>query len=256
MPRDREARRARRSTALSGILLALLLVGGAVLSRAAGPDDGPAATSPVPTRPATSARPTPVPPRPGPAYAVRDVGALDDRTRIVSGEGDAELRYGRSRAQATRVHLICTGCDADTWLVEVPGGAVPGPGPLADPSDATGVLDAAAPGGTSRLLVRAAAGAEWTVTLTPFDAVPVHREGFDGLGEDVVAVRARGEVRLTCSDGPWVRTLARPAGQAEYAVVQTLRADVGGTYPLRVPAGADLLVLQVACTGRWTLTLA
>jgi hypothetical protein len=262
---EREARRARRSTALSGVLLALLLLGGALVSRAAGPDDGPTATSPasVPVAPPGAATPssTPAPgpsvaPRPGPAYAVREVGGLGGRTRIVSGRGAAEVRWARTPGQATRFHLICTGCDAGTWLVEWPRGPVPGPGPLPDPSGATGVLDVAAPGRTSRLLVRAATGAEWTLTLTPFDAVPVHREGFDGLGEDVVAVRAASGVRLTCADGPRVRTLARPAGRPEYAVVETVHGEGGGTSALRVPAGADLLVLQVGCSGRWTVTLA
>lgn len=258
MTREREARRARRTTAVSGVLLALLLVGGAVVSRVATPADGPTATSPGPTTPGSPAAqpPAPVEPKPGPAYAVREVGPLDDRTRIVSGSGDAVLRYARTRGQATRFHLICTGCDADTWVVELPGGPVPGPGPLPDPSAATGIVDATRPGRTSRLLVHAAADASWMVTLTPFDVVPVHREGFDGLGDDVVAVRARGQVSLRCDDGPRLRTLARPAGQAEYAVVETVRGDVGGTYALRVPEGADLLVLQVSCTGRWTLTLA
>lgn len=93
------------------------------------------------------------------------------------------------------------------------------------------------------------------MTLTPFDVVPVHVSTFDGLGDDVAAVRARGDLRLTCAGPSTVRTLARAPGAEEYTVGETVRHPGGGTVDVRAPAGTGHVVVVVGCAGRWTLTL-
>lgn len=264
----RSAAHPRRTTALVGALLALLLVGGWVGSarlRDARPGEAPGPV--VAQAPSASPTPSPAgaqatgPPRPGRAYPVRDLGPLGGRSRIVTLRGNAELRYGRAPGGATRVHFICTGCDADTWL-STPGGAgAAGPGRLDDPAYATAALDTApttragrGSAGRSRLLVKAPSTAEWTVTLTPFDEVPVHTAGFDSLGDDVVAVRAEGPLLVTCPGPSRLTVLARPSRTAAYAVVSDERHG-GGPQEVAPAAGADVRVLVVTCGGRWTLTV-
>ncbi|MGI3785814.1 MAG: hypothetical protein ACRYG2_34135 [Janthinobacterium lividum] len=252
-----------RTTVLVGLLLALLLVGAYVLVTCT---DGSTAPLPTPERvsaPTTSSTPTsprasppPATPRPGADYPVRRSGALEeDRSVLLNGRGDADLRYRRAPHNGTRLHFICTGCDADSWLVELPRGVPVGDGPLPDPADVTSAIDTVAPGATSSLLVKAPAQARWTVTLTPFDAVPVHEQTFDALGDDVVAVRAQADLQLTCAGASSVRTLARKAGAQQYAVVQVRRAGAAGTWPLTAPLGSDLMVVVVSCPGRWTVTV-
>lgn len=176
---------------------------------------------------------------------------------ITSGSGTVVLRYARAPHDATRVHVICTGCDAATWLVELSRGQpVAADGPLADPADATGVTDTVDPGPHSDLLVRAASGASWTVTLTPFDQIPVHRESFVALDADVVAVRTTADLRLTCGNAFSYRTFARERRGAEYDVVELGGDDRGGTAVLRAASGTDLLVLDVRCPGRWSVAVA
>lgn len=266
----RSAAHPRRTTALVGALLALLLVGGWVGSsglRAARSHEVPApavAATPSPTQNPTQS-PTRAqatePPRPGRAYPVRDLGPLGDRSRLVTLHGNAELRYGRAPGGATRLHFICTGCDADTWLLARVDGRAAGPGRLDDPTYVTAPLDTATADGAargsagqSRLLVKAPATAEWTVTLTPFDEIPVHAAGFDSLGDDVVAVRAPGPLLVSCPGPSRVTVLARASGTAAYAVVSDERPD-GGAQEVAPVAGADRRVLAVTCGGRWTLTV-
>lgn len=249
-----------RTTVLVGLLLGTLLLVGAVVAPVLDGDD-PTVPAPAPAAATGSSVPSPsttsparMVPRPG-AVPVQRLGRLGERSRIVSGRGGAELRYVRAPRNGTRLHFICTGCDATTRLVGRPSDAVVGGGPPADPTDVTVVLDAAVePGRPSRLVVDAPAAAEWTVTLTPFDVVPVHVATFDGLGDDVVAVRARGDLRLTCVGESTVRTLARARGAAEYAVGETVRHP-GGTVEVPAPMGTDHVVVVVGCAGRWTLTL-
>ena len=93
------------------------------------------------------------------------------------------------------------------------------------------------------------------MTLTPFDAIPVHEQTFDTLGDDVVAVRAGSALQLTCGGPAFVRTLAHRASDPEHAVVQVQQHDDGGTWGVSAPTGTDLLVLMVSCPGRWTLTV-
>lgn len=263
----RSAAHPRRTTALVGALLALLLVGGWVGSshlRGARTGEVPApaaARSPSPRPTASPTMPQATAPRPGRAYPVRDLGPLGDRSRLVTLRGNAELRYGRAPGGATRLHFICTGCGADTWLSTPVGGGAPGPGRLDDPAYATAALDTApadrvgqGSAGRSRLLVKAPSTAEWTVTLTPFDEVPVHTTGFDTLGDDVVAVRAAGPLLVTCPGPSRVTVLARASGTAPYAVVADERHDGGPREVAPVP-GADRRVLAVTCGGRWTLTV-
>ncbi len=259
-----------RTTALVGVALAVVLVlAYAVVSRVARTDappplpvvtvaPGPSSALPAPPTPSpTPTAPTPATavPRRGKAYPVRELGALGETSVLASGLGNADLRYRRAPGNGTRVHFICTGCDADTWVVEVPPGAPVAGGPLPDPADATGAVDTDEPGRTTDLLVRARGGASWTLTLTPFDLVPLHEQTFDALDDDVVAVRTRGDLRLTCP-GPFsARTFARSRGVAEYAVGQVLRHDAGGTVPLPAPRGTDRMLVAVSCPGRWTLAL-
>jgi hypothetical protein len=187
---------------------------------------------------------------------VRRIGALEaDRSVLTNGNGNAELRYRRAEANGTRLHFICTGCDTDTWLVELPRGTPVDGGPLANPADLTWAVDTVALGDATSLLVRAPAAASWTVTLTPFDAIPVHEQTFDTLGDDVVAVRARADLQLTCGGASFVRTLARERGATEYDVVQLGQDDDPGTQRVSAPPGSDLLILMVSCPGRWTVTL-
>lgn len=256
-----------RTTGLVGLLLALLLGAAYAVSSASGgdpaPTPGPGVSRSAPGPGPAPALPTPgggTPradvPRPGVAYPVRKVGPLvADRSVLVNGRGAAELRYRRAAHNGTRLHFICTGCDAGTWLVGLPGGDPVGAGPLADPADVIAALDTVAPGPASSLLVKAPASALWTVTLTPFDAVPVHEQTFGSLGDDVVAVSARSDLQITCGGAASVRTLARPRGAAEYAVVQLRQEDDPGTWPVAAPTGSDLLILTVSCPGRWTLTM-
>jgi len=261
----RSAAHPRRTTALAGALLALLLVGGWVgSSQLRGPGEVPApavvvtpspAPSPTPSAGPTAAQATA--PRPGRAYPVRDLGPLGERSHLVTLRGNAELRYGRAPGGATRLHFICTGCDADTWLSALVDGRAAGPGRLDDPAYATAALDTAPVAGTgrgSRLLVRAPSTAEWTVTLTPFDEVPVHTAGFDSLGDDVVAVRAPGPLLVTCPGPSRVTVLVRPSRTAAYAVVSDERHD-GGPQEVAAVAGADRRVLAVTCGGRWSLAV-
>jgi len=262
-----------RTTVLVGLALALVLalayavtrLGPQVHSPAPPPRPVPSPATATPVAPDPGSTAAPAVPRPGRAYPLRDLGALHDRSALVPGRGPADLRYARAPGNGTRLHFICTGCDADTWLVELPRGVPVGGGPLPDPSDATGALDTGtpdpvdtrpgAPGRRTDLLVRAPAGSSWTVTLTPFDAVPLHEQTFDALDDDVVAVRARGDLELACG-GPLVaRTLARLPGEREYVVGRVQRHDAAGTYPVAAPAGTDRMVVVVACAGRWTLTL-
>jgi hypothetical protein len=256
-----EAAHPRRTTALVGLGLALLLAVAYAVVSWSSPDPppraGPAPVPPFPTvvTPTPAPTPAPHPPRRGSAYPVRRLGALTDRSVIVDGRGNADLHYRRARGNGTRLHFICTGCDTDTWLVEWPRGTPVGGGPLTEPSDTTWAVDTVALGDATSLLVQAPARARWILTLTPFDVIPIHEQTFDALDDDVIAVRAAGDLRLTCGGAVFVRTLARPAGADEYAVVQLRQDDQAGTWPVNAPTGTDLLVLMVSCAGRWTVTV-
>jgi hypothetical protein len=253
-----ESARPARTTVLVGLLLALLLVVAYAVSRWAGTVPEPAATPtatgpPFPTAP--SQTPPPGTPTTGADYPVRKVGALrDDRSLLLNGRGNADLRYRRAPHNGTRLHFICTGCDTDTWLVEQPRGYPVGGGPLRDPADVTWALDTVGPGRTTDLLVRAPAGARWTVTLTPFDAIPVHERTFDTLGDDVVAVRSRGDLRLSCGGALFLENLARGTLDVEYVVVEVREQDQPGRWPVAAPTETDLTILMVSCPGRWTIT--
>ena len=119
-----------RTTVLLALLLGLLLaVAYAVVSSVG----QPAEPRPEPSAPSSSApkpfptvgTPTPPPdtPRSGAGYPVRSVGRLvEDRSVLVNGRGNADLRYRRAPGNGTRLHFICTGCGPDTWLVEQPRG--------------------------------------------------------------------------------------------------------------------------------------
>lgn len=254
----------RRTTVLVGLLLALLLaIAYAVTSATTTvPQQLPA---PIPTAtgfPTIPSFPTiprqtapPGTPQRGADYPVRQVGALDDRSAIVNGRGNADLRYRRAPRNGTRLHVICTGCDAHTWLVEQPRGNPVGGGPLTDPSDVTWAIDTVQPGDATSLLVKAPARARWTVTLTPFDLLPVHEQTFDALGDDVVAVRARADLQIRCGGAAFVRTLARTSRAAEYTVVQLRQEDDPGSWPVTAPTGSDLMIMMVSCPGRWTVTV-
>ncbi|GAB2574073.1 hypothetical protein [Microlunatus antarcticus] len=252
-----------RTTPLVGLLLALLLAVASGVVALVGRPPGPPVQSPQSPPPAPTT-PSPAPrtdvPTPGAAYPVRKVGALDaDRSVLVNARGAADLRYRRAPHNGTRLHFICTGCDADTWLVELPGGTPVGGGPLPDPADVIWALDTVAPDTVapstgSGLLVRAPASALWTVTLTPFDAVPVHEQTFGSLGDDVVAVSARSDLRLTCGSASVVRTLSRRSATGEYAEGAREQRDDPGTFPVPGPLGTDPTILAVSCRGRWSVS--
>ena len=250
-----------RTTVLLGLLLGLLLaVAYAVVSSVGPPAEPRPEPSPSSAPPAlpTVGTPTPPPdtPRSGAGYPARSVGRLvEDRSVLVDGRGNADLRYRRAPRNGTRLHFICTGCGPDTWLVEQPRGNPVGGGALADPADVTWAVDTVALGDTTSLLVKAPAKARWTVTLTPFDAIPVHEQTFDALGDDVVAVRARTDLQVRCGGAAFVRTLARAAGEDEYDVVQLRQEDDAGTWPVSAPTGSDLMIMMVSCPGRWTVTV-
>ena len=93
------------------------------------------------------------------------------------------------------------------------------------------------------------------MTLTPFDAVPVHEQTFDALGDDVVAVRARSALQIRCGGAVAVRTLARKVAADDYAVLQLREEDDPGTWGVTAPEGGDLLIMTVSCPGRWTVTV-
>ena len=252
-----------RTTVLVGLLLALLLaVAYAVTSGSATEPDPPAATDPrsaptplppFPTVP-TQAPPTDTP-RQGAGYPVRTLGALTDRSVLVNGRGNADLRYRRAPHNGTRLHFICTGCGDDTWLVELPRGNPVAGGALPDPSDVTWAIDTVELGSATSLLVKAPAKARWTVTLTPFDSIPVHEVTFGALGDDVVAVRAHADLQIACGGTAFVRTLARASGAEDYTVVQLRQEDDPGTWPVSAPTGSDLMIMMVSCPGRWTVTV-
>ena len=175
---------ATRTTVLLGVLLAVLLVAAyAVVSFVGESADpgrsrllGAAGVDPQPFPSVGTPTPPPDTPRSGAGYPVRNVGRLmADRSVLVNGRGNADLRYRRAPGNGTRLHFICTGCGRDTWLVEQPRGNPVGGGPLADPADVTWAVDTVALGDRTSLLVKAASDARWTVTLTPFDAVPCTR---------------------------------------------------------------------------------
>src|SRR4051794_8678821 len=109
-----EAAHPRRITVLVGLALALLLaVAYAVASWSTaepGPRAGPAPPPPFPTVAAPTPTRTPHTPEQGSAYPVRRLGALSDRSVIVDGHANADLRYRRAPGNGTRVHFICTGC--------------------------------------------------------------------------------------------------------------------------------------------------
>jgi hypothetical protein len=258
-PPMREPARPGRTTVLVGLLLALLLaVAYAITSQLTATSEPTVAPTPAPLPPfptVPSQTPPADTPRPGAGYPSRRLGALTDTSVIVNGRGKAELRYRRAPHNGTRLHFICTGCDADTWLVEEPRGEPVSGGPLPDPADVTWALDTVELGDATSLLVKAPANARWTVTLTPFDVVPVHEVTFDALGDDVVAVRARADLQLTCGGPAFVRTLARKADADEYAVVELRQEDDAGTWPVTAPTGSDLMILMISCPGRWTVTV-
>lgn len=250
----------RRTTVLVGLLLAVLLAVAYAVVASVGPPSvprpEPAPLPPLSTTPTPPPTPPPGTPRSGAGYPLRSVGRLvEDRSVLVNGRGNADLRYRRAPGNGTRLHFICTGCGPDTWLVEQPSGNPVGGGPLADPADVTWAVDTVALGGATDLLVQAPARARWTVTLTPFDAVPVHEQTFDALGDDVVAVRARSDLELRCGGPSFVRTFARVAGEDEYAVVQLRQSDDPGTWRVSAPTGSDLMIMIVSCPGRWTVTV-
>lgn len=204
-----------RTTVLVGLLLSLLLaVAYAITSRTGTLTEPRAEPAPLPPFPTVASQtPPPATPQPGADHPVRKVGALeDDRSVLLNGRGNADLRYRRAPRNGTRVHFICTGCDADTWLVEQPRGNPVGGGALADPADVIGAVDTVEPVGTTNLLVKAPPRARWTVTLTPFDAVPVHEQTFDALGDtwspSVPARTCRSGAAAPPSSAPW------PAGRA------------------------------------------
>lgn len=248
----------RRTTALVGALLAVLLAVAYAITSGSVPDPGPVVpptATPAPFPTVTTTTPPPGTPRPGADFPVRKVGALDaDRSVLLNGRGHAELRYRRAAQNGTRLHFICTGCDGDTWLVELPRGNPVGGGPLLNPADVIWAVDTVALGPSSSLLVQAPPTALWTVTLTPFDAVPVNEQTFGSLGDDVVAVATRSDLQLTCGGASFVRTLARGAGEDEYAVDTLQQQDDPGTFPVRRPPAADRMIMMVSCPGRWTVT--
>ena len=250
----------RRTTVLVGLLLAVLLAVAYAVVASVGPPSvprpEPAPLPPLSTTPTPPPTPPPGTPRSGAGYPLRSVGRLvEDRSVLVNGRGNADLRYRRAPGNGTRLHFICTGCGPDTWLVEEPRGNPVGGGALADPADVTWAVDTVALGDATSLLVKAPSRASWTVTLTPFDAVPVHEVTFDALGDDVVAVRARSDLQIRCGGAAFVRTLARAAGEDEYGVVQLRQEDDPGTWPVSAPTGSDLMIMMVSCPGRWTVTV-
>ena len=255
-----DAAHPRRTTVLLGIGLALLLAIAYTVTARTGsvpePVPVPAATvAPPPFPTASSQTPPPGTPTTGADYPVRKVGALeDDRSVLLNGRGNADLRYHRAPHNGTRLHFICTGCDAHTWLVEQPRGYPVGGGPLRDPADVTWAVDTVALGRTTDLLVKAPARARWTVTLTPFDAIPVHEQTFDALGDDVVAVRSRGDLRLSCGGALYLENLARGTLDVDYVVVEVREQDQPGRWPVALPTETDLTILMVSCPGRWTIT--
>ena len=254
-----------RTTVLVGVLLAVLLaLGSAVVAHlgSRAPQRPPTGSGIVrprsPSSPSTGSgsvpSSTPAPPRAGRGDPVRVLGPLRGRSAVVPGRGGTVLRYARVPHEGTRLHFICRGCDAGTWLVEVLRDvAVPGPGPLADPAELTAVVDVDQPGATTDLLVAAAPGSDWTVTLTPFSELPVHTAAFDALDHDVVAVRAGRGLDLTCGGALRYRTLARGPGEREYRVLEAGADDAPGTRAVSAGRGTDLLVLDVACPGRWSV---
>ncbi|HEY0239016.1 MAG TPA: hypothetical protein VGC37_10230 [Friedmanniella sp.] len=246
-----------RTTVLVGLLLALLLaVAYAVTSATAGSPEAPGTSNPPPSLPTVPRQsPPPDTPRAGPDFPVRRIKALTDRSALINGRGNVDLRYRRAPHNGTRLHFICAGCDADTWLVELPRGNPVSGGALPDPADVIWALDTVEPGDATSLLVKAPPRSRWTVTLTPFDAVPVHEQTFDALGDDVIAVRARTDLQLRCGGPAFVRTLARRPDADEYAVVQLRQEDAPGTWAVSAPTGSDLMIMMVSCPGRWTVTV-
>ena len=115
-------------------------------------------------------------------------------------------------------------------------------------------LDTVVPGPTSSLLVKAPSTALWTVTLTPFDAVPVHEQTFGSLGDDVVSVSARSDLQLTCGSASSVRVLSRGDGADDYTVGPLQQQPDPGTFTVPGPLGTDPMIMSVSCRGRWTVT--
>lgn len=200
--------------------------------------------------------PPPDTPRPGTGYPVRPIGPLAATATTVRGQGQTEVRYARRPSNGTAVHFTCPDCGPDTWLVETSRPWALSGGPLPTPADYTYVTDTVDLTDRNSLLVKAPAAAEWTLTLTPFDGLPLHDATVTERDGAVLRLRLTQPAELHCNAAAFAKTFTRPPGQAEYETQLLLQTDGPETSKISAPRNGDLLVAVIDCPGEWTLVLA
>lgn len=200
--------------------------------------------------------PPPDTPVPGSGYPVRTLGQLPAKATTVTGQGQAEVRYARRPSNGTAVHFTCSGCGPNTWLVETSRPWPLSGGPLPTPTDYTYMADTVDLVTKNSILVRADTRAAWTLTLTPFDALPLKSTTVTENGGAVLRLQLTQPAQLQCNGAAWAKTFSRPPGQAEYGVELVMQTDGPETSKISAPDEGDLLVATIDCPGDWTLVLA
>lgn len=241
---------------VAALAVALVVVAWVVLSVLPPRQGNPPRPLPDPTGwvPTPRTNPTDTP-TPGPGFPTRSLGRIPAGGLSVSGRGSSELRYVRVPANPTRVVFDCPACTQKTWLVDVARPHPLGGGPLRDPTHHVDVVDYIDPGPRNSLLVQVRAGAAWTLTLTPFDALPVRTADVVDRDTAFVRVRTTQPMVLRCAPSSFVKTFTRPAGEPEYDVDWVISEDTDDEVTVRPPEGTDLVVLLIACHGPWTLAV-
>lgn len=239
---------------VAALAVSLVVVAWLTLSVLPPHRDEPATPLPDPTGWAPPPRTNPTDtPTPGADYPVRSLGQIPPAGKTISGRGNAELRYVRVPANANRIVFTCPTCTQKTWLVDVARPHPLGGGPLADPTHHVDVVDYIDPGPRNSLLVKVRTGAAWTLTLTPFDGLPLQTSTVTERDTAVVRVRTTRPMTLRCAPPSFVKTFTRPPGEPEYEVHWVISEDTKDEVTVEPPEGTDQVVLLISCHGAWTL---
>ncbi len=241
---------------VAALAASLVVLAWVVLSVLPPRPDEPRAPLPDPTGwvPPPQTNPTDTP-TPGKDFPVRSLGTIPVGGLSVSGRGSSELRYVRVPANPTRVVFTCPTCTRKTWLVDVARPHPLGGGPLADPTHHVDVVDYTDPEPRNSLLVKVPGEASWTLSLTPFDALPVRTATVAEQDTAFVRVRTTRPMTLRCPPRSFVKTFTRPAGADEYDVDRVISEETEDAVTIGPPEGTDLVVLLIACDGPWTLSV-
>lgn len=241
---------------VAALAVSLVVLAWVVLSALPPSQDDPSTPFPDPTGwvPTPRTNPTDTP-TPGKSFPVRSLGQIPAAGVSLSGRGSNELRYVRVPANPTRVVFDCPTCTQKTWLVDLARPHPLGGGPLTDPTHHVDVVDYVDPAPRNSLLVKVPARAAWTLTLTPFDALPIRTADVTDRDTAFVRVRTTQPMTLRCPPRSFVKTFTRPAGTSEYDVNRVISEETDDEVTVEPPGGTGLVVLLIACDGPWTLTV-